>query len=130
VDVDVLRFLFTVIRPIRWYADSFGCTFSSALNFPTVLGQANINLVPEAGVPYLIRFVKIVYVKAANVGSNFSGAMVTPMLLNVPNGVTMGARVAVIVAFILKLRLIEVVNKTNKTKDLKLRVLVQVCHDN
>jgi hypothetical protein len=28
------------------------------------------------------------------------------------------------------LRLIEVVNKTNKTKDLKLRVLVQVCHDN
>jgi len=100
------------------------------LNFPTVLGQADINLVPEAGVPYLIRFVKIVYVKAANVGSNFSGAMVTPMLFNIPNGVTMGARIAVIVALILKLRLIEVVNKTNKTKDLKLRVLVQVCHDN
>ena len=118
MDVDVLRFLFTVIRPIRWYADSFGCTFSSALNFPAVLGQANINVVPEAGVPYLIRFVKIVYVKAANVGSNFSGAMVTPMLFNVPNGVTMRARVAVIVALILKLRLIEVVNKTDKTKKL------------
>jgi hypothetical protein len=100
------------------------------LNFPAVLGQADINLVPEAGVPHLIRFVKIVYVKAANVGSNFSGAMVTPMLLNVPNGVTMGARIATIVALILKLRLIEIVNKTNKTKDLKLRVLVQVCHDN
>ena len=118
VNVDILRFLFAVIRSIRWNADSFGCTFSSALKFPTVLGQANINLVPEAGVPHLIRFVKIVYVKAANIGSNFSGAMVTPMLLNVPNGVTMGARIATIVALILKLCLIEVVNKTDKAKKL------------
>jgi hypothetical protein len=56
--------------------------------------------------------------------------MVTPMLFNIPNGVTMGARIATIVALILKLCLIEVVNKTDKAKDLKLRVLVQVCHDN
>ena len=118
VNVNVLRFLFAVIRSVGWDANSFGCTVSSSLNFPAVLGQTNINLVPKGGVPYLIRFVKIVYVKAANIGSNFSGAMVTPMLLNVPNGVTMGARIATIVALILKLCLIEVVNKTDKTKKL------------
>ena len=118
VNVDVLRFLFTVIRSIRWDANSFGCTFSSALNFPAVLGKANINLVPEAGVSHLIGFVKIVYIKAANIRSNFSGAMVTPMLFDVPNGVPMGARVTTIVTLILKLCLIEVVNKTNKTKKL------------
>ena len=118
VNVDVLRFLFTVIRPIRWNADSFGSAFSSALNLPAVLGKTNINLMPKAGVPHFIGFVKIVYVKAANIGSNFSGAMVTPMLLNVSNGVTMGAREATIVALILKLCLIEIINKTDKTKNL------------
>ena len=118
VNVDVLRFLFAVIRSVGGNADSFGSAFSNALNFPTVLGQANINLVPEAGVPYLIRFVKIVYVKATNVGSNFLCTVVTPMLFNVPNSVAMGAWVATIVTLILKLCLIEVVNKTNKTEKL------------
>jgi hypothetical protein len=130
VNINILRFLFAVIRSVGWDANSFGRTVSSSLNFPAVLGQTNINLVPKASVPYLIRFVKIVYVKAANVGSNFSGAMVTPMLFNVPNGVTMGARVALVVTFILKLSLTEIINEINKAKNLELRVLVQVCHDN
>jgi hypothetical protein len=62
--------------------------------------------------------VKIVYVKATHVGSNFSGAVVTPMLFDVPNDVSMGTWVATIVALILKLCLIEVVNKTNETEKL------------
>lgn len=130
VNVDVLRFLFAVIRSIGWNTDSLGRTFSMALNFPAVLGQADINLVPKRSVPYFVCFVKIVYVKAANVGSNFPGAMVTPMLFNVPNGVTMGAWVATIVTFILKLSLVEIINETNKAKKLWLKGVVQVCHDN
>jgi len=118
VNVDVLRFLFAVIRSIGWNTNSFGCTFSSALNLPTVLGQPDINLVPKRSVPYFICFVKIVYVKATHVGSNFSSAMVTPMLFDVPNGVPMRAWVATIVALSLKLCLIKVVNKTNETEKL------------
>jgi len=100
------------------------------LNLPTIFGETNIDLIPKAGVPYFVRFVKIVYVKAANVGSNFLCTAVTPMLFNVPNSVTMGARVALIVTFTLKLSLTEIINEINEAKDLKLRVLVQVCHDN
>jgi len=118
VNVDVLRFLFAVIRSIGWNTDSLGCTFGSTLNLPAVLGQADINLVPKRSVPYFICFVKIVYVKATHVGSNFSSAMVTPMLFDVPNGVSMRAWVATIVALSLKLCLIKVVNKTNETKKL------------
>jgi hypothetical protein len=118
MNVDILGFLFAVIRSIGWNTDSLGCTFGSTLNLPAVLGQADINLVPKRGVPHLICFVKIVYVKATHVGSNFSGAMVTPMLFDVPNSVPMGAGVATIVALSLKLCLIEVVNKTNETEKL------------
>jgi len=88
------------------------------LNLPAVLGQTDINLVPKRSVPYFVCFVKIVYVKATHIGSNFSGAMVTPMLFDVPNDVPMGAGIATIVALSLKLCLIEVVNKTNETEKL------------
>lgn len=124
VNVDVLRFLLAVIRSVRRDANPFGRTISSSLNFPTVLREANVKLVPKAGVPYLIGLVKIVYVKAANVGSNFPGAMIAPMVFDIPNDVAMGTRVAFVVAKILKLRLIEIVNKTNKAKKLWLRGLV------
>ena len=88
------------------------------MNLPAVLRKTNINLVPKRSIPYFVCFVKIVYVKATYVGSNFSGTMVTPMLFDVPNSVPMGAWVATIVALSLKLCLIEVINKTNKTKKL------------
>jgi hypothetical protein len=88
------------------------------LNFPAVLGKTDVNLIPQAGVPYLVRFVKIVYIKATNIRSNFSGAMITPVLFNIPNGVAMGTRVSTIVAFILKLSLVEIINETNKAKKL------------
>jgi hypothetical protein len=130
MNVDVLRFLFAVIRSVRGDANSFGRTVSSSLDFPAVLGKTDINLIPKTGVPHLVRFVKIVYVKAANVGSNFLGAVIAPMLFDIPNGVTMGAWIATIVTLAFKLRLIEIVNETNKAKDLELRVLVQVCHGN
>jgi hypothetical protein len=118
MNVDILGFLFAVIRSIGWNTDSLGCTFGSTLNLPAVLGQADINLVPKRSVPYFVCFVKIVYVKATYVGSNFSGAVVTPMLFNIPNGVPMGAWVTTIVTLIPKLCLIEVVNKTNETEKL------------
>lgn len=130
VNVDVLRFLFAVIRSVGGDANPFGSTVGSSLNFPAVLGESDINLIPKTGVPHLVRFVKIVYVKAANIGSNFLGAVIAPMLFDIPNGVTMGAWVATVVALALKLRLTEIINETNKAKDLELRVLVQVCHGN
>ena len=124
VNVNVLRFLLAVIRSVRRDANPFRRTIRSSFNFPAVLRKADVNLVPKASVPYLISFVKIVYVKAANVGSNFSGAMIAPMVFDIPNSVAMRTRVAFVIAKILKLSLIKIVNKTNKTKKLWLRGLV------
>jgi hypothetical protein len=54
--------------------------------------------------------VKIVYVKAANIRNNFSGAMVTPVLLRIPNGVSMGTRIPDVISLLFQLALIKIVN--------------------
>jgi hypothetical protein len=114
VNIDVFRFLFAVIRSVRGDANPFGRTVSSSLNFPTVLGKPNIDLVPKAGVPYFVRFVKIVYVKTANVRSNFPGAVITPIMFSISDDMAMRAWIAFVVTKLLKLSLIKIVNEIDK----------------
>jgi hypothetical protein len=120
VHVDVFRFLFAVIGTIRGNANSFGGMAASTFELPAILRKANVYFVPEICILHFVYFVKIVYVKAANVGTNFSGAVVAPVMLNVPDDMPVGAWVTAIVPFIFKLRSVKIINKIHITKKLRL----------
>ena len=94
---------------------------ASTFELPAVFRKTNVYFVPEVGILYFVRFVKIVYVKAANVGTNFSGAVVAPVMFNVSDDMSMGAWVTAIVPFILKLGSVKIINKIYITQKLRLK---------
>ena len=87
VHVDVLRFLFAVLRSIGRKANAFRCR----PDVPAFIREGDVDLCPEFGVLVFVVGMQVVDVKPTDVAEDLLCTLVAPVVGGVTDGVIMGA---------------------------------------
>lgn len=94
--------------------------------------MADLNALPKFGIFQFVIIVEKVDIKSTVVAKDFFDAEVAPMVGRVPNGVTVGAIITMMILVRLKLRLVELLDELHIPERCLLHYVfdlsVDVCH--
>jgi hypothetical protein len=78
--------------------------------------MSHSNLLPQLFVLVVVVRMDEVEIKSTNVGFDFDNTVITPVVLAIPNAMSVGARITLVIPTRLKLRIVQGVNVRNVTE--------------
>ena len=81
VDVDVLGLLLAVKRPVGRKTNTLWCSTRGSIDLPALIGEGDVDLLPDLGVLNAVVGLQVVHVKTADVTEDLLGALIAPMLI-------------------------------------------------
>jgi hypothetical protein len=103
-------------RPIGGHTHTPGGVWARSINSPTVPWGANRDFLPQFLVLGFVFNVKVVDIKATNIGLNFVDAVVTPIIYVVPDGMAMRTNKTVVIPMVTQGSVVKLINFWHEAK--------------